>query len=195
VTNRAPGETCSSASQCGSGFCADGVCCNAACNGQCEACDQPFAQGVCSPVAGDPHGSRRACDGEGPCGATCDGTSTEACVFADATTTCGPASCSGDKAQAASICDGAGTCKPAEAKECGAYACTDGACAASCTTDDQCAYRHACQAGACHPIEIYQVPTTIECSWSVAGDAAAGPSPWLVGFSALLFARRRRRRN
>src|SRR5262249_12668582 len=33
------GDTCSGATRCLSGFCADGVCCNVACSGQCEACD------------------------------------------------------------------------------------------------------------------------------------------------------------
>jgi uncharacterized repeat protein (TIGR01451 family)/uncharacterized repeat protein (TIGR02543 family)/uncharacterized protein (TIGR03382 family) len=49
---------CDSDAQCGSGLCVDGVCCNAVCPGQCEACDVPGHVGVCSPVAGPPHGNR-----------------------------------------------------------------------------------------------------------------------------------------
>jgi hypothetical protein len=46
------GEPCSSATACASGFCVDGVCCNSACNGTCEACSiaqkaNGRAAGVC----------------------------------------------------------------------------------------------------------------------------------------------------
>jgi hypothetical protein len=44
--NKARGEICSAASECGSGFCKDGVCCNSACNKACESC----STGTCTTV-------------------------------------------------------------------------------------------------------------------------------------------------
>jgi hypothetical protein len=51
---------CSKDSDCESGFCTDGVCCNRRCDGQCEACDFPTTRGSCMPVTGEPRGIRRA---------------------------------------------------------------------------------------------------------------------------------------
>ena len=41
------GQPCSSTAQCLTGFCADGVCCDRACDGQCEACDSVTSPGLC----------------------------------------------------------------------------------------------------------------------------------------------------
>ncbi len=52
------GEVCSSAGECGTGFCADGVCCNTSCAGSCEACSSALtgeADGICA--AAMPSGS------------------------------------------------------------------------------------------------------------------------------------------
>ena len=40
------GVTCSAGAECGSGFCADKVCCDTACNGTCQNC----ASGACKAV-------------------------------------------------------------------------------------------------------------------------------------------------
>jgi hypothetical protein len=46
------GTACTTGTQCGSGFCADGVCCNNACAGTCETCKPVGGQaGTCSPIA------------------------------------------------------------------------------------------------------------------------------------------------
>ncbi|TKC97043.1 hypothetical protein E8A74_44885 [Polyangium fumosum] len=47
----ANGASCAAANACQSGFCADGVCCNTACNGLCLACDGAGTAGTCTPVA------------------------------------------------------------------------------------------------------------------------------------------------
>src|SRR5262245_24558190 len=45
------GATCASGDECGSGQCVDGVCCESACNGVCEACNLPTSVGKCAAVA------------------------------------------------------------------------------------------------------------------------------------------------
>jgi hypothetical protein len=75
------GAPCNVSTTCASGHCVDGVCCESACSGTCEACARAStgqADGTCAPVlAGkDPH---RDCadDGSPACGknGTCDGAS------------------------------------------------------------------------------------------------------------------------
>ncbi|APR76693.1 Tetratricopeptide TPR_2 repeat protein [Minicystis rosea] len=71
------GQPCTTAAQCGTGFCVDGVCCNNACNGTCQSCNVPGHLGSCFfvPVGNyDPNGmisctgaSGLACNGLGMC--------------------------------------------------------------------------------------------------------------------------------
>jgi hypothetical protein len=101
------GATCTSPSDCGSGRCVDGVCCDAACISTCQACRADLKQdgtsdGTCGAIAAgaDP-------DSECPlqpvssCGTTgaCNGAG--ACALYPAGTTCG----------VAMSCDGAGACQ------------------------------------------------------------------------------------
>ncbi len=63
------GSGCFSGSECPSGFCADGVCCDRACDGACESCNLPTISGTCAPIpAGtDPDGE---CAGASTCNAS-----------------------------------------------------------------------------------------------------------------------------
>ncbi len=47
---KALGEACAAATECGSGQCVDGVCCETACDGTCEACNLPTLVGKCMPI-------------------------------------------------------------------------------------------------------------------------------------------------
>ncbi len=44
---KAGGAPCFDETECSTGFCTDGVCCNSSCNGLCEWCDAPGAAGSC----------------------------------------------------------------------------------------------------------------------------------------------------
>jgi hypothetical protein len=44
------GDTCSTSTECATGVCADGVCCNVACSGRCESCATASSKGTCVPV-------------------------------------------------------------------------------------------------------------------------------------------------
>ncbi|MEK7681077.1 MAG: hypothetical protein AAB348_03490 [Patescibacteria group bacterium] len=71
------GATCTVGTQCVSGFCADGTCCESACSGECMYCGNSF--GICALFSGgtDPQdecvgaGSPDVCNGAGECVAPC----------------------------------------------------------------------------------------------------------------------------
>ena len=101
---RPAGIACGSDGDCQSGHCTDGLCCDLACTGQCQACDVSGHHGTCWPIPADeaPHGQRGACAGSGVCGSSCNG-SAATCVFPGPETTCPCTLLSG-------TCNGAGQC-------------------------------------------------------------------------------------
>jgi hypothetical protein len=44
------GATCTTTTECNSGFCSDGVCCESACSGTCESCNLGGDKGKCMPI-------------------------------------------------------------------------------------------------------------------------------------------------
>ena len=147
VPTIANGGTCSANAQCTNGNCVDGVCCNSACGGECQACDVAGAVGVCSPVTGAPHGSRAACATDGSsCGGSCDGTNVSACTYP--TTQCRSASCSGTTETLAASCSG-GSCPAVQTQSCNTYVCGATACKTSCTSSSDCAAGDYCSTGQC----------------------------------------------
>jgi hypothetical protein len=48
-SKKLPGQSCEVSSECGSGFCADEVCCNSACEQACHSCKQQNSPGECIP--------------------------------------------------------------------------------------------------------------------------------------------------
>jgi len=155
VPKRKNGLACAAAGDCESNVCVDGVCCNAACAGQCEACDVPGSFGTCSPVNGPPRNGRTLCVGVGAgttCGITCDGADRSKCNYPGATTGCGSKGCKDGIERRTSACDGAGLCKDT-AKSCGAYACGSDACKVTCTASSDCSSGFYCKSGACVKVE------------------------------------------
>ena len=69
------GTACTSAGQCLSGFCADGVCCNQGCTLSCQTCSRTGSVGTCTtvpnntpdPNANPPCNNGYLCDGNGLC--------------------------------------------------------------------------------------------------------------------------------
>ncbi|MGE3669079.1 MAG: DNRLRE domain-containing protein [Polyangiaceae bacterium] len=146
------GTACTEARQCSSNLCVDGVCCNAACNGQCEACDVTGSVGTCSPVSGAPHGARTACAGDGSvCNGQCDGANRTACGFAGGTTQCRAPQCNNGQSVIEAFCDGVGNCPSQQQQTCDPYRCSATVCLTTCTTDTQCQTGFRCDAGACVP--------------------------------------------
>jgi hypothetical protein len=164
------GARCSQGSECLTQVCSDGVCCDRACTGQCEACD---AAGRCQLVTGDPVGGRQLCRGQGECKGTCSG-STAQCALPDATKACGaPASCSNAVITPGGRCDGNGVCTaPASAACPGGFACADiSRCATSCMDSSDCATAAYCAGQTCHP----KKPLGAVCStFEECGSATCG---------------------
>ena len=75
VPRQATGAVCATPRQCGSGFCADGVCCNASCDGACDSCNLAGAVGQCTVLSagspGAPACAPYVCTGAATCPVTC----------------------------------------------------------------------------------------------------------------------------
>jgi hypothetical protein len=145
------GANCTKGSDCASGFCADGVCCNVACGGGCVSCALPDRKGTCWPIdrgVADPRGQCKD-QGAASCGTTgtCDGFG--GCEQYAAETVCVPASCTGTRRNTPGTCDGKGTCRAQGVQNCSPFLCTAGACTQSCVTDNDCESGHACVGGTC----------------------------------------------
>jgi MYXO-CTERM domain-containing protein len=149
---RMGGSTCTLDEQCPLGHCADGVCCDSVCDGQCEQCNAKGTEGQCLPVTGDPAAGHAACAGtDASCRGACDGTNRTACTAQKASgDQCQSPSCSLNT-QHVFACDDAGKCNDTP-KTCGDYVCDDTtqACKTSCQTKDDCALQSLqCVASSC----------------------------------------------
>ncbi|MBM4380886.1 MAG: hypothetical protein FJ086_16530, partial [Deltaproteobacteria bacterium] len=119
----ANGASCSTGTQCASGFCADGVCCNTACDGPCDTClanpSAPASAGTCTPRAAAEAGSP----------------------------SCFPSLCSGTTAACASSCASDVPC--AAGAYCDSGSCrAQLALGTACTSDNACTSGH-CVDGVC----------------------------------------------
>ncbi|RYZ17395.1 MAG: hypothetical protein EOO70_02075 [Myxococcaceae bacterium] len=171
------GETCATDLDCYSGACADGVCCDSACEGRCEACNMVGSEGVCSVVSqgtfcddGDACTLADVCDGTGPdsCGGApkaCDSPPDQCHV---AVGTCAQGACSYAPKPVGTMCDDGNACTRGET--CGAdTACGSGTMKTCDTPPGVCLEN----AGAC-------LPATGECAYvprqqGAACRAATGP--------------------
>ncbi|MFI5298197.1 MAG: hypothetical protein ACHREM_08880 [Polyangiales bacterium] len=167
------GGACALASDCATGFCVDGYCCNSACGGTCQACDVSGATGICTTLtSGQPHGSRTHCAGTGVCQGTCNGSSKTACVYPTSSKACAAANCTGTTLTAAATCDGAGICNTPTTSSCSPYECGTGACKTSCTGDSDCIATDYCSSGKCAAKLANGQPATLadQCTSGIVAD-------------------------
>lgn len=137
------GIKCGASAECAGGApCVDGVCCDSACEGSCESCNQPAHPGSCLPLpAGTlPTENHPKCPAatDPTCAASCDGNTRDRCVFPGTKTHCADASCTRERFQPAGQCDGSGACDAEPAREC-AYGCDDSGCVDECLNSSDCA--------------------------------------------------------
>lgn len=167
------GTACTTSNQCKSGWCVDGLCCESACSGQCEACASALtgaADGFCAP-------SKRGTDPDNECAtaaaSTCGQTGmcngSRACALYDTSTVCAAATCSGGTAKSSQMCDGAGVCKPAATStSCAPYICGTNACLTACTKNTDCSSGNVCVAAKC------QAPSPLLGTCDETADCARG---------------------
>lgn len=157
------GAACTSGSQCNSGTCASGVCCDAACTGDCESCAVPGAVGKCIavPSGSAPIDASKSCpaaDPTAPCGfdGKCDGQ--RHCRVAPENTPCGQGqgSCvDGTEASRVTLqaCNGERQQPRCETRTngCGSYVCNAAgtACLQSCSGQADCRTGRFCVSSRC----------------------------------------------
>ncbi len=171
------GATCATPSDCNSGQCVEGVCCETGCAGTCMSCKQLLTgklDGTCAPVATGKKDPNNACKDEtaaNECGTDgfCDGAG--ACRMIGTDHVCATAACNGTQFTPTSTCDGKGACKAVTATDCGSAPCdlVDG-CRTSCATDKD------CPAGYCNA-------TTQRCAaQKINGDTCSATNECTSGF-------------
>ncbi|HET6282064.1 MAG TPA: PA14 domain-containing protein [Polyangia bacterium] len=142
---KANGVMCGAATECASGFCVDGVCCENTCMGTCRTCALPGSAGTCRPfdVGTDPAdecldqtaascGTDGTCDGAGGCRKYPEGTM------------CAVPGCSGSMLTMLGSCSAAGMCMKPAGTACGNYTCNGAACRTTCTLSAQCTTPSVC---------------------------------------------------
>jgi hypothetical protein len=143
VLSGAPnGSACTSAAQCASGNCVDGVCCNTAACGSCMACNLASAPGTCAVVPAGLPDPRGVCVDQGAASCRTDGRCDGAgsCQLYAAGTVCSAPSCPvGSPALTTQGTCSAGACVAA-LTNCVPYLCNaTNACGTSCAGDADCA--------------------------------------------------------
>jgi hypothetical protein len=157
VLKKGPGESCTSASQCGNSafpYCVDGVCCDTLCDGTCMACAAANKQsgtngGTCGAAKTGTNPGSKCIKASDPCGDqdSCSG-APGVCNKAAYGAACGPTSCSNGNVSG-KICDGTGTCIDQSNAQCSPYVCKSGACSSPCSGDGDCVGGYYCSSGTC----------------------------------------------
>ncbi len=140
-------KRCSKASDCATGFCVEGVCCDSACGDRCHSCALLSSPGKCTE---EPTGVdlKNECGPANTCLGTCGPGG--ACIGAGAGTMCGRNRCVGPTTGVGpAYCAAPGaTCPLNDAVpfDCGAYLCEPafGACRSRCETSSECANGFVC---------------------------------------------------
>ncbi len=142
---RVNGTACTADDQCPDKHCVDGVCCESACDGQCEMCNDA---GTCVAAKGAPVGDRDACPGDADCAGSCNGKNRTECTGSKAAgTSCGAASCAANIGRLGA-CDAEANCQVSE-QACDPFVCGETECKTECATDDDCQSGFICDGKAC----------------------------------------------
>ncbi|MGZ3451198.1 MAG: Kelch repeat-containing protein [Polyangiales bacterium] len=183
---------CTSGSQCQTGFCVDGICCDTACDAPCHSCALAGSPGICSL---EPYGTDRknACGVSGACVATCDGKG--GCTAAASGTQCAFAKCTGPSTGVGpAVCAAAGAACNDSARaefDCSPFACEPAlaACRSTCVESSDCAPGFVCDA----PSRTCTPAPPSDDSGGCAYSSRPSPNGALFALIVALFAGTRRR--
>jgi len=184
------GTPCTTPDDCSTNFCVDGVCCNSACDGLCQRCDNQGTEGACSPVLANEDPDEECgedgchpgfCDGTGQCANRSQGTDCGLCAVCNDAGECNVFDATqGDECGLCRKCQAVDSCTPQangqdERDECAGVSCASagyyfgwgtGAERDTCYYDAA-LYGETCDgAGACRA-------ATQDCQGLLKGDAAA----------------------
>lgn len=184
IFSRKTALECNRNEECKSGFCSDQVCCDEACDGQCQACNVPGNSGHCVPVTGAPHGSRPSCAAlaeDEPCSQTaCDGADVARCAaFVGSEVACEEPACAEGFAPRPASCDAFGQCVSGTE------------CPTGCQTSYDCEDDYECSAETAQCVA--QATPAARVSAGCALSRSTTPGSPLVGLVALAALRARRR--
>jgi len=193
------GGTCTTGTQCDTGYCVDGTCCESASCGTCEQCDSAGSPGVCAKVASGNKDSdsctptTSTCDGAGGCkldnGQSCASSGASSCISgfcADGfccNTACGGACDTCAKLKGASI-DGTCTVLAKSAKAAGEPSCSPFLCGGAATCPTTCAADADCASGSyCAKDGTCKTKKVLGAACAIATDCPTGGcSPCDTGF-------------
>lgn len=147
------GQACSMATQCLTGNCVDGFCCDTACTESCKACSTAKTtkpNGTCDfvTIGTDPDNDcptdpTSGCQRNGMCNGA------GACQLYNNMTVCVTSTCSMGTQTNADTCNGMGMCIDKGTTNCSPYVCGATICKATCVTDADCVGTHFCAAPTC----------------------------------------------
>jgi hypothetical protein len=145
------GQSCQQGSECASGNCVDGVCCESACAGACRSCALPSAMGFCKPLAAGMPDLRGVCVDRGASSCNTDGRCDGggSCRRYAAGTVCAAEHCENGVATPESLCTASGACVAPDAMTCAPYACNGSRCFQTCSADNNCASGNVCTNTSC----------------------------------------------
>jgi hypothetical protein len=145
------GQPCAADGECATKSCADGVCCESACDGVCERCNVALHAGSCLAVPDGDDPDQECLDGAGPesCGLTGVCSGQRSCAAYPVGTTCAAPSCeTSATSHRASTCAGLGICHDNGLEDCAPYTCDAGSglCRKACGSDADCGGGFSCAA-------------------------------------------------
>ena len=165
----ANGYACTDSALCESGHCVDGVCCNSACDRQCEACSELGHEGSCVTVSGNPRGPRTPCGADDPCVGTCNGVVADRCLPVPVGASCAQDTCIDGSIYTNAQCSAEHVCEK-QVASCDGFACDDAlSCYTSCWGNEQCDSNHLCKTAGYWPGLGYLPDSVcVACQWPCA---------------------------
>lgn len=188
-------SSCVRDSECASGFCVEGVCCDARCDQPCHTCVLPSVPGRCvlSPTGVD---LRQDCGSNLSCVSTCGPAG--ACIGAGETTTCARSRCVDSvRGVGAAYCSAAnGSCRDQDVVpfDCSPYTCAPafGACVSQCSSTSECAAGFFCSGTACVEQSATAPADRGGCGCSLPGVPSRAKPWWPFAIAAALVLGRRK---